>query len=401
MEFAPRNLNKKAKKEEVNTQFEEVTQGELPFTFDVIYKDDKNFYIEIVNGEERIKADSIIWGWDEPSGNDTIIIDFPHYDSYIKAFYEEDVIEGVWVVETRENYRIPFVAMHGRNHRFTTLKKEPAIDLTGKWDVTFGVDGDDPYKAIGEFKQTGNEVTGTFLTETGDYRFLEGTIQANKMYLSCFDGSHAFLFEAKVLEDGSLIGSFRSGSHYKTMWEARKNDEIQLVSPDSLTYLKPGYESLEFSFPDENGALVSLTDKSFEGKAKIVQILGTWCPNCADETAFLAQYLKENPSENLAVIGLAFEKHKTAEKANDAIRTFKNRFGIDYPVLWAGSYRKSEAAEKLPMLNAVISYPTMIFLDADNKVQRIHTGFTGPASPENYKVFKEDFESFVSDLISK
>jgi hypothetical protein len=38
------------------------------------------------------------------------------------------------------------------------------------------VKGDGRDTTVGEFKQVGQKVTGTFLTTTGDYRFLEGTV---------------------------------------------------------------------------------------------------------------------------------------------------------------------------------------------------------------------------------
>ncbi|MDV7401472.1 hypothetical protein RZS08_59185, partial [Arthrospira platensis SPKY1] len=102
------------------------------------------------------------------------------------ALYENDVLGGEWVVNYKENYRIPFVAHFGQGYRFTQLRKTPDMDLSGKWEVNFGLDTDAPYPAVGEFRQEGNQLYGTFLTETGDYRFLEGTVQADKFYLSCF-----------------------------------------------------------------------------------------------------------------------------------------------------------------------------------------------------------------------
>ncbi len=154
-----------------------------------------------------------------------------------------------------------------------------------------------------------------------------------------------------------------------------------------------------FSFPHPDGGELSLNDKKFEGKAKIIQILGTWCPNCADETEFLANYFQRNPHNDIAIIGLAFEKHELEGKAFSAINTFKKRFGIDYDVLWAGSYKKKEAAKSLPMLNAVISYPTMIFLNKKNEVVKIHTGFNGPATSE-FNEFVEEFSENL-ELITK
>ncbi len=392
----PLNTDAKPMPDEM-MKFEEVSSGELPFIFDVVYDSPDKFHLEIINGTETIKVHDIAYGRDRVNGDDTIVIDFPHYDSHIKAIFEEDVIEGRWVVETKDDYYIPFIAKHGMDHRFSTLRKEPVMDISGKWEVTFDVDTENPEKAIGEFQQKGNQLRGTFLTETGDYRFLDGTIQANKIYLSCFDGSHAFLFEAKILEDKSMIGSFRSGKHYTSTWTAVKNPNVKLSDPNELTFLKKGFEKVSFSFPNSNGKFISANDDAYKGKYKIIQIVGTWCPNCADETAFLTEYFKENPNENVEVIGLAFEKHKEEKKAFAAIETFKKRFSVPYEVLWAGSSSKKEAAEKLPMLNHILSYPTMIFLDKDNRVLKIHTGFSGPATSK-YKEFKEEFHSFIQNL---
>ncbi|MEM9884513.1 MAG: TlpA disulfide reductase family protein [Bacteroidota bacterium] len=387
-------------KEEViaDVRYEDINQGELPFNFEVIYEDESNFYIEFINGEERIKAEDITYGRNRATGRDSIVINFPVFDSYITAFYEEDVIEGKWVVNNKENYSIPFVAFHGKDYRFTELKKEPAADISGNWKVSFGIETEATYPAIGEFKQEGNYLSGTFRTETGDYRFLEGTVQDNKVYLSCFDGAHAFLFEAKILEDSTMIGAFRSGTHYKTLWEAERDADFKLSDADSLTYLKEGYDDFDFTFENTAGESVSLAD--YGDKVKLIQIFGTWCPNCRDETNFLVDYLDKNPNENLAVIGLAFEKHRDREKAVAAIQRFKEQLNVDYDLLLAGYSNKSEASAALPMLNKVISYPTMIFIDQNNQVRRIHTGFAGPATSK-YKDFVADFDAFVQQLLKE
>lgn len=385
--------------EKVGLKFEEVTQGELPFNFEVIYENDSVFYIDIINGKERIKVDDIIIGRDRRTAKDTLIINLPVFDSYIKGIFEERVIEGEWVVPSRGNYTIPFVAKHGKDHRFTQLSKPPAMDVSGKWEVTFEIETDHPYKAIGEFEQQGNKLLGTFMTETGDYRFLEGTIQADKLYLSCFDGAHSFLFEAKIREDQTLIGSFRNGKHYQTIWEAKRNPDFQLTSANELTYIKKGYESFDFAFQNQDGRVISLQDKAYEGKVKIVQILGTWCPNCRDETEYLVSYLKEKQPADLAIIGLSFERHRDRKKALAAIQRFKSQMEVPYEVLYAGPSNKDEASKVLPMLNKIISYPTMIFLDRENQVRKIHTGFSGPATSA-YASFVEEFETFMEELLN-
>jgi len=385
--------------EKMDMKFEEVADGELPFTFEVVYENENDFYINVINGSEKIRVDDIKIGRNRATARDTIWIDFPIYESYIKGEFEEGLIDGEWVVKTRKNYSIPFTAKHGKDHRFTTLRKEPITDMSGKWEVHFQ-DGDDTYPAIGEFVQKGNHLEGTFLTETGDYRFLEGTIQENKFYLSCFDGSHAFLFEGKLNDADNVVGSFRSGKHYKTTWTGKRNANFEIADPNSLTYLKEGYadDSVNFEFENEQGKLIGLTDTRYEGKAKIVQILGTWCPNCRDETEFLVDYLEKNKPKDLEVIALAFEKHRDPNKAKNAIKTYKEKFGMNYEMLLAGYSNKKEAAQSLPMLNHIKSYPTMIFLDKKNQVKKIHTGFAGPATSE-YGKFVKEFDEFIKEII--
>jgi len=308
-------------------------------------------------------------------------------------------MKGKWHVNYKNNYEIPFIAEYGRDFRFSNLKKEPKINLTGKWEVMFSLE-DDPYPAIGEFVQKGNRLTGTFLTETGDYRFLEGTVQGQKIYLSCFDGSHAFLFEGKILEDESLIGTFRSGSHYKTTWSGKRNPNANVRDPNKLTFLKEGYKSFDFAFENPNGKTISLSDEKYNGKVKLVQILGTWCPNCRDESDFLLEYLEKNSTDELEIIGISYERYKEKEKSLAAIKRYKDNLKIPYELLYGGYANKSEASETLPMLNKIISYPTLIFIDKSGKVRKIHTGFSGPAT-SSFPAFKKEFDSFITELLNE
>ncbi len=395
------NRTKIPKAERSSVHFEEVADAELPFNFEIIYTNQTEFYIEIINGKERIKVDDISVFHNKATGRDSIIIRFPVFGTYIEAAFQDGIIEGNFYDPARSpDYSIPFRAKHGKDYRFTQLKKKPMFDISGKWQTTFAIDKDKPYDAIGEFEQSGNHLTGTFVTETGDYRFLEGTVQDNKMYLSCFDGVHAYLFEAKLQEDSTLIGSFRSGNHYKNLWEARKNPGFRLANADSLTFLKPGYESFDFTFENTDGKMVSIHEEQYRNKVKIIQVFGTWCPNCLDETNFLLSYLDEKKPEGLEIIALSFEKYKEKERAFNAIKTYKEKLGIPYAMLYAGSSNKKEAAEALPMLNHVLSFPTMIFIDRQNKVRKIHTGFAGPATSQ-YDDFTTDFDAFVTGLLNE
>jgi thiol-disulfide isomerase/thioredoxin len=376
-------------------QFDEITGGELPFNFEVVYTSPSTFVINIMNGDERIYLDEIIYKSDHATQKDTVIINFPVFDSHIEAIFEDNVLEGQWVVRNRKNYSIDFVAYHGQGHRFTTLKKTPLLDLSGTWEARFRIETDNPYNAIGEFEQDGNYIEGTFRTVTGDHRYLEGTVQANKLYLSTFDGAHAYLYEAVIRKDGSISGIYRSGTHFITSWEAIRNDDMYLPSPDTITHYTGSSGRLNFTFPNTDGRLVSLNDSKFHGKPKVVQLMGTWCPNCLDETRYILEYLAENKLTDAVFIALAFERHAEESGAMEAIRTFKNELGVPFDVLYAGSSNKSEASRALPMLNRVTAFPTLLFLNRQNELIRTHTGFNGPATSKYH-----EFDAFFRESMN-
>jgi thiol-disulfide isomerase/thioredoxin len=381
------------------TGFDERTRGELPFNFEVVHDTPDSFHIVIHNGEERITVTDIYMGVDRRTGRDTLWIDFPVYDSHIRAQYEEDAIEGYWVARNRQDYKIRFKALHGQPWRFFQDPEPAKYNLTGRWDCTFEIETETPVKSIGDFVQTGNLVKGTFLSPTGDDRFLEGVVSGDRLFLSVFDGSHAYLYEAKILPDTTITGIYRSGKHFKTYWEGKRSDSIRLRDlgdPLTITSMR-AEEAFAIALPTPDGEMVTLNDPPYGGKPKIVQIMGTWCPNCRDETYFLLEYLREHPNPGFEILGISFERHTDTLKALNAIRTYRSKMEIPYTIVYGGSNNKDKASGVLPMLSKVMAFPTLIFLDAHNKVVAIHTGFSGPATRE-YAAFKKEFDFLVNKL---
>ncbi len=371
---------------------------ELPFNFKVVYDTPDSFHIEFRNAEETIIVDDIHFGLDRKTAFDTITINFPTYDTYFKGILDEGIIEGHWHVNYKENYRIPFIAFHGQDHRFTTVKTTPA-DFDGKWDITFDYDTEDPYKAIGIFKQKGNYIDGTVMTETGDYRYLEGEVQENKMKLSVFDGAHAFYFEAKNTGEKNITGVFKSGKHYTSNWIAERNEDIELGNPFELTKVIDPQYNWQKSFTNVRGEEESLVSEKWqEADIKIVNIIGSWCPNCKDETRFLKQYLTENADKNIYMTSVCFERYKDDLERNlKQIQTYKSQMEIPWRMLYGGYASKALASEQFPFLNKIISYPTMMIIDKEDKIKYIHTGFNGPATPQ-FDGFVKKFDTIINEI---
>ena len=364
---------------------------ELPFIFEVKSPTE----LQIFNAEEIIEVDEIEYR------NDSIFIKAPVFEGYIAAKFEGDNLKGSFIKKSL-NRVVPFYAEFNNNRRFELTSKH-SENVTGIWETVFSKDiQGDEYIAKGIFKQEGNRVTGTFRTTTGDYRYLEGVMNGNEMKLSTFDGAHAFLFTAKVT-DSTMEGQFYSGNHWKEPFVAKRNESYELPSSNELTFLKEGYDSIDFTFPNTSDEMVSLKDDRFKDKVVIVQIMGTWCPNCLDESKYYAEFYKNNSNIDIEIVALAFEYAKTKEQAFKSIDRLQSKIDIGYPILLAqyGTSDKTKAQEKLPMLNHVLSYPTSIFIDKTGKVRKIHTGFNGPATGEKYEEFKTEFEGFVGLLLGE
>lgn len=371
-------------------------EEKLPFIFE-IHNNDLGTTFEIVNGDEKIFVDEI-----EINENE-ITIQLPLFDSQIKASYADKKLNGKWINNARtENNEIPFTAIHAVETRFNVSSK-PNHNITGKWEVGFYNPKDSipvVTKAIGEFQQKAEIITGTFMTTTGDYRFLEGVLDGDILYLSCFDGAHAFLFKAKVQGD-RMEGEFWSGIHHYEKWVGERNENASLPDAEKLTSLKEGVEKISFSFPDLNGNSVSIEDEKFKNKVTIVQILGSWCPNCADETKFLSDIYKQYNSRGLEIIGLCFETSKEFDKARANVKRMAEGLNADYTFLIAGTSNKQEATQALPFLNQVLSFPTTIFIDKKGNVRKIHTGFNGPATGKYYDTFVSETTVFIEKLLAE
>ncbi len=363
---------------------------ELPFIFEVVSPTE----LRILNAEEIIKVDEIAYR------NDSIFIKTPVFESYIAVTLDGDNLKGEFINETRKRTSI-FNAEYQNVNRFSP-KLEPIENVTGIWETVFSKGTKGEYIAQGSFEQQDGKVTGTFRTTTGDYRFLEGVMDGDSLKLSAFDGAHAFLFVAKVT-DSTLNGQFYSGNHWKEPFVAKRNPTYDIPSTDELTFLKEGYDHFEFAFPDEDGNIVSLGDERFKDKVVVVQIMGTWCPNCLDGSKYYAEFYEANKDKDFEIVALAVEFVKTPEQAFSNIARLRERIGMEYPILLAqyGTGSKTKVQEKLPMLNKVISYPTSIFIDKKGKVRKIHTGFNGPATGEKYVEFKAEFERFVAELLEE
>ena len=350
----------------------------------------------IVNGPETIPIEDIA------IKNDSIYIEMPIYGTFFTGMIESDKsINGHWHKPSKgADYQIPFQANFiksgDESDLITESDKSP---IFSKYQVRFSPDTDNEYPAIGLFSSDQGDATGTFLTETGDYRFLSGRNGNGNLILSCFDGSHLFQFEAETNKDSLYNGVFYSGNHWKENWEATFDPDAKLSHPDSITYLIDD-SPMNINVMSVDGDLTTINQDMFLGKVTILQIFGTWCPNCLDETLFYKDVHHQYSDQGLQIIPVDFELSDDFQMNSSLIKYYHRDLELPYEIFLGGSH-KSGARELFNNLNNVSSFPTSIFIDGTGTVRRIHTGFYGPGTGEYYNRYTEEFHHFVMQLLSE
>lgn len=377
------------------TTFDLHSGVQLPVNF--FFEKGKTPKLVIQNGEEHIVLNQFT------QKGDSVFIPFSTFDSELKLkIRNKALITGAWFNRSKsDTYNIPLTSVYEGGGRYPFVSEQ--INMDGRWEVTFNYEKD-PTKAIGLFHYQehteimSNVLYGTFLTETGDYRFLEGATLGDSIFLSCFDGSHAFLFQASLNGD-TIWGDFYSGNHYKTNWFAVRNESFELGHPDSLTYVV-SEDPIGFELPNIDGTTYTYPNKLVEDKVVLIQIMGTWCPNCLDESNYL-KTLKDKHSSSLEIIAISFETQKTPEAMVEKVQKYKEVLHLDYTFLIGGQACKPCAGELFPQLSNIISFPTLIFIDKQGKIRKIHTGFNGPGTGEYYTDFTKETDAFIEALINE
>jgi peroxiredoxin len=201
-----------------------------------------------------------------------------------------------------------------------------------------------------------------------------------------------------------MVGGWHySGAKFKEEWTAIKDAHATLNMDVSAMYLKKGEERLDFTFNDLEGKPVSINDKRFKNKVVVVQLMGSWCPNCMDETAFLSEYYNKNKQRGVEIIALAYEYSDDIERSRKSLKKFQQRFNVQYPMLITGiTVGDSLRTEKtLPQLTPIKFFPSSVIIDRKGKVRKLDTSFNGPATGEHYLEYKKEFEATINELLKE
>lgn len=344
---------------------------------------------KLYNGEETITLTDILYR------KQSLNIPLGPYESSLEFTIESPTKVSGKMVKHNKNPKVelPVVGTYGELTRFPGNHEKPTIDLSGRWSLTLDDEGTKS-QAVGTFKQKENHFTGSILTPTGDYRYLEGYVSGASFEAASFDGVYNYVFKGKV-EGGKLNGSLLSN----LIVQVSGNLDASAALPNA--YEQTQIEALKFSFPDLKGKKVSLEDAKFKNKPVIIVFFGSWCPNCIDEMNYLIPWYKDNTKRGIEIVALSFERSLNDMEAKRQLNKIQKKYQVPYPLLIAGTTSADKPMEKIQGLKNFKAFPTTVFLNRKHEVVKVHSGFNGPSTGEFFEKWKEEFNETVNELVKK
>ena len=246
--------------------------------------------------------------------------------THLNATVEGEVIKG-----TYGNSLIGVHDIELRRHR-ATAPASSAPDINGLWTLPFeSPKGEHAWRFI--VRQHRSEVSAAILRVDGDTGVLTGVFKDGSFVLSHFDDGRPLQVTIVPRADGELDVTLRGPHAPNQILTAIRPSEARakgLPSPSVFaghTTMKNPGEPLRFSFPDLSGNLVSNTDPRFKDKVLVVNITGSWCPNCHDEAPFLAEMHRRYHPLGLEIVAIDFEDEEQLRNPT-RLRAFIQHYGI-------------------------------------------------------------------------
>lgn len=365
----------------------------IPFQFEIKKGETGEWELYFLNAEERFRSGNLV------QKGDSLLAKLDPFDNEFVIHLQGDSIAGLVRRQDGKGNPLRLKAKKGTLSRFPVPANNYTPDHSGTYEVKFlnNAGKDDPSVAL--FKQEGPVLKASFLRITGDSRYLAGIVVNDSFFLSSYIGSSPAFYRGTINKDGKLSGETVNARGTGQRFEGELNEDAALPDAYELTHLREGYTRFDFNFPDIKGNRVSLADRRFQNKVVIVSIGGTWCPNCLDESVFLADWYKKNKNRGVEVVGIQYERSTDTAYLQKTISRFRAKAGIEYTQVIGGIADKQAVVESLPSLNSFLSFPTTIFINKNDEVVKIHTGFSGPATGRHYQAFVDEFNHLVDSLL--
>lgn len=303
-------------------------------------------------------------------------VEFASYARALDARLQGGVLRGslgAWPFEARRHIPIKAGAIEA------SAGKAPPI--AGVWEIPTETEkGEKAWRLI--VRQTPARTYATILRVDGDTGTISGGYSGGAFHLSRFAGDRPMLLTITPQRDGtlSLAIAASSGHHDLKALRPAAARAAGLAAPNDPihhTSVKNPAEAFRFSGVEIGGKTVTNADPRFKGKVVLVNIMGSWCPNCLDEAPFLAELDARYRARGLQVVSLAFETPDEL-KSLSRLKAFVARYKLRYTVVVGGD--RDHVHARLPQAVNLNAWPTTFFLDRQGRAHSIRVGFPSRGS---------------------
>jgi thiol-disulfide isomerase/thioredoxin len=381
--------------------------GEVNFSIELHAKPDGTLQATLINATDRQPFSSATWN------DGTLTLHMDYYDGVLTAHsVSPPRMEGEYSRQTSKG--LVHIPLELVPHQEATVGKPwTGPTLAGDWAFHWADEVGAERNTLATFQQkkSGNTdgnvpVTGIIEPVSGDTGLLHGSVfnapdGKTRFHLSRFDGIHALALDGEFLPDGTLKGQ-QGGIVAVSSFTADRPKDAASVDPnvlaETLTRVKNPADPFRYSGLDAANKMVD--QDQFKGKAVIVDIFGTWCPNCHDEAPVLEKLYRKYRDQGLEVVGLAYEYTDDTERNLRQIGIYRAKFGITFPLLLTGTTASGQIEKTLPQLSNFGAFPTSIFIDRSGHVQAILAGFTGPSTGEKYQEVQQRMDELARKILA-
>ncbi len=346
----------------------------------------------ILNGDERVTSTSGSFD------GSNLKLKFDYYDAVLEGgFARREIIGTITRTWKQQKLARTFKMWKGGAKMIIPAAAE-GKDLSGEWDMKVG-EGEKQRLWRLLLTQKDSTLTGTILTPSGDWGTMTGEFAYGKMQVTRFDVINARLLRAQLNAQGQLEGMVDLGQGDAPRKVIAERVSATAPVATQNTKVQNPTEPFKFAGIDLTGKTIDATDPRFKNKVIVIEITGTWCPNCYDEAPLLKDMYARYQAQGLEVVGLSFEYTGDTKRDLEQVKIFNQKHGIPYLMLLGGSTENDDIAQKLPQLVNFGAYPTTLFIGRDGLVKKIHAGFDGPATGERHTRLKAEFEETVKELL--
>ena len=329
--------------------------------------------------------------------NGRLHLAFPSFNAVLDATVADGKLDGTYVLGKLH------APIHAVKADGPPAVQAHAPSIAGEWIIpTTSAKGEKAWRLI--VHQAGGRVQATILRVDGDTGTLDGGYSNGAFRVSHFGDNRAAVLEIRPQPDHRLkllLTDDDNDDHADLVAlrpAAAKAQGLTTADPTHYTGVKDPTEPFRFAFPDLAGHTVANTDPRFRGKVVVVDVMGSWCPNCHDEAPFLQALYRKRHAQGLEVVALDFENTGTPADI-DRLKAFIARYGITYTVLFAG--QRKDVHDKLPQAVNLAAWPTTFFLGRDGRVKATHVGFTSVGSGARDLQTKAEVDRQVAELLAQ